>query len=352
MDPFIYAGAAHWTAATSGVPTHGIYRLRAGGDKWEQLTRDLPQHAEVRSIVVQPGAPNIVYAGTHAGPYRSEDAGDTWKAMELPGKAKVVWSILIYPKDPQTIFVGTEGTSIYRSKDGGKSWKELAVMEPEGVCHMGFPMRVIRLALDPSNPNELYAGLEVGGVLRSLDGGDSWQSCNAGLLELAKQPRLKSKIGSDTDTEGMMDSHSLTVSAAKPGIVFLANRMGLFRSKDRGINWEEMGIARFSPLTYARDVQVAPHDPKVMYAALSIAAVSDAGSLYRSTDIGESWQRFDHDVSVQSTMMTIAPSKDKPERVYCASRRGQVFGTEDGGKHWREIPLPDGGQGVYALATA
>src|SRR5262249_31090003 len=159
------------------------------------------------------------------------------------------------------------------------------------------------------------AGLEVGGVIRSRDGGDTWESCNDSLLQHAEEPRLKSRIVSDTETEGMMDSHALAISPARPGTVFLANRMGLFRSDDSGGRWAEMGIGRFSPLTYARDVKVSPHDPKTMYAALSIAAVSDAGSLYRSRDLGESWTRFDHDVSIDSTLMIIAESPSNPDRI-------------------------------------
>ena len=58
----------------------------------------------------------------------------------------------------------------------------------------------------------MYAALEVGGLIRSLDGGATWKSCNAGLLAFAEDDRYKSRIGSDTDTEGMMDSHALVIS--------------------------------------------------------------------------------------------------------------------------------------------
>src|SRR5215831_7043695 len=97
-------------------------------------------------------------------------------------------------------------------------------------------------------------------------------------------------------------------------------------------NAGHMDIGRFSPLTYAHDVKVFPHDAQTLLGAFSIAAVSDAGSLYRSPDLGATWTRFDHDVSVDSTLMIIAASAQSPERVYCAARRGQVFGTEDGGR--------------------
>jgi photosystem II stability/assembly factor-like uncharacterized protein len=352
MASYVYAGAAPWIAASQGAAVGGLFRLDSGTGEWEGLTAGLPDQVEARCLAVDPAAPRIVYVGTQRGPYRSDDGGDSWRALPLPGKEQLVWSILLHPTEPRTLYVGTQGTTIYRSRDGGETWTELTPAAPKGMVRMSFPCRVIRLALDPSEPRHLYAGLEVGGVLRSRDGGDSWEGCNEGLLAFTAEPRLRSRIVSDTETEGMMDSHALALSMAKPGTVFLANRMGLFRSGDGGTRWQEIGIGRFSPLTYARDVKVSRHDPKTMYAALSIAAVSDAGSLYRSRDLGETWQRFDHDVSMRSTLMIIAESPATPDRVYCATRKGQVFGTEDGGKRWREYPLPDGTEGVYALAAA
>ena len=95
-----------------------------------------------------------------------------------------------------------------------------------------FTCRVMRLVADPARPEELYAALEVGGVMRSLDGGETWDDCSSDLLKLAELPQLKSKIDSDTDIEGMLDGHAVCVSAAKPGTVFLAVRMGLFESAD------------------------------------------------------------------------------------------------------------------------
>jgi len=352
MPNYVYAGAAPWIAASAGAVTGGLFRLDTAKGSWEKLTRGLPDAVEARFIAIAPKAPDTVYVGTQDGPYRSRDAGETWQKLTLPGKEKLVWSILLDAEDPRSILVGTQGTAIYRSRDGGESWTALTPPEPQGMVRMSFPCRVIRLARDARDARQLYAGLEVGGVLASRDGGDSWLGCNESLLEFTQEPRLRSRIVSDTETEGMMDSHALATSPALPGTVFLANRMGLFRSGDGGRRWQEMQIGRFSPLTYARDVKVSRHDPRRMYAALSVAAVSDEGSLYRSRDLGESWQRFDHGVAMKSTLMTIAESESDPDRVWCATRKGQVFGTEDGGKSWREQPLPDGVEGVYGLAAA
>ncbi|MDP3766989.1 MAG: hypothetical protein Q8S13_03160, partial [Dehalococcoidia bacterium] len=154
----------------------------------------------------------------------------------------------------------------------------------------------------------------------------------------------------DTDTEGMLDGHALTVSAARPGTVFLAVRMGLFQSTDRGGSWKDMEVGRFSPLTYARDVRVSPHDPRVLYACLSPAARSEDGSLYRSNDLGETWTRFDRGIKAEKTMMALALHPKDADQVYCVSRSGQVFGTQDGGRTWREDRLPEPVDSVYAVA--
>ena len=342
MDRVVLAGAAQ--PGMRG--RQGLFRL--DGYDWNRVTRGLPDEPEIRALSI---VEEKAYAGTQEGPYASEDGGKAWYSLDLPGENKVTWSILARPGDPDTLYAGTTGTEIFRSTNSGTRWERLDVPVPEGHCAMGFPTRVIRMTADPSAPNEIYAGLEVGGVVRSLDGGEHWESCNPDLLRLSRENHLKSRIGSDTDSEGMMDIHALAISPARPGTVFLATRMGLFQSDDRGETWREMGIGQYSPLTYARDVKVSNHDSSRLFGAFSAAASSDAGSLYRSTDMGVTWQRFDHGVNIDSTLMIVAESSTAPQRVWCAARRGRTFGTEDGGENWEQIQLPDNVEGVYAMAT-
>ncbi|MEE9255300.1 MAG: hypothetical protein V3U43_10215 [Pseudomonadales bacterium] len=346
MTSYVYAGAARY----QGDGTGGLFRLAAGSETWESIDAGLPSDAEVRCVIIHPDDPSVVYAGTQNGPYLSGDHGEHWEALPLPNSERVVWSFLFDPRDADTVYAGTAPAAIYRSNNGGKHWEALPIIRTAGLIEGGFPTRVIRMTADPSNPDDLYAGLEVGGVIRSRDAGDTWEDCTADLLRLAEQEHLKSAIISDSDTEGMMDSHALAVSSSLPGTVFLATRMGLFRSTDGALTWEEMGIGRFSPLTYARDVRVSPHDPDTLFAALSRAAVSDAGSLFISRNVGESWERFDHGIEVTGTLMSVAQSAQDPARLFCGGRGGQVLGTDDGGRTWNEFSMPEGVEDVYALA--
>jgi photosystem II stability/assembly factor-like uncharacterized protein len=342
---YVYVGAAQAGLQTRG----GLFRRRAEGRDWEQLTNGMPEDARVQAITIDPTDASVVYAGTHDGPYRSLDGGDSWTRLPFPD-GRQVWSILVSPQDPRVLYAGTSPVAIYRSEDGGESWIRLYEQASPDRVKMDFLGRVMRLALDPANADQIYATLEVGGVLRSLDNGATWEDCSGSLVELAKQPHLKSRIGSDTEIEGMMDGHALCTSPATPDTVYLAVRMGLFRSDDRGKSWQDMQVGRFSPLTYSRDVRVSPQDPNVLYACLSPAARSEDGSVYRSEDLGATWSRFDHGIKAEATMMAVALNAGDAAQVHCASRCGQVFSTLDGGAHWQEHRLPDGVRDVYAVA--
>lgn len=348
----IYAGAGHRSQGADAGRNGGLFRRFVGDGEWELLAAGLPDNVEARAFAVHPHDHDVMYAGTQDGPYRTTDGGDHWQRVGFPDRGAVVWSIALHPANPKIMFAGVAPIGIYRSDDGGDTWKKLAGAKSPGHCEMGFPARVTRIAIDPGRPDEIYAALEVSGVIHSADGGETWTDVSAPLIKLAGLPHLKSRIGSDIDAEGMLDSHAITVSGATQGTVFLAVRMGLFRSDDRGASWHDMKIGRFSPLTYCRDVMVSPQDARVMYACLSPAARSFDGSLYRSEDVGQTWRRFDRGIKANATMMAVTAHPGDSARVYCVSRCGQVFGTEDAGASWREYKLPEGVEDVYTIACA
>src|SRR4029077_8358612 len=190
------------------------------------------------------------------------------------------------------MMAGGSPVSIYRSEDGGASWKRMP--DPQLPVHakMSFSCRVMRFAPHPGRRGDIFAVLEVSGVMRSIDGGESWSDCSADLLRLAEtEPRLRSKLVSDTQAEGMLHGHAVCIRPPDADSIFIAVRMGLFRSKDQGKTWHDMRVDRFSPFTYRRDIKVSPQDPNTLYACLSVAASSKDGALYRSLDVGKTWQR-------------------------------------------------------------
>lgn len=346
----VYAGVAATVGATHTGTLGGVFRQSVGDSGWKRLTTGLTEGAEVHAITVHPTETDTVYLGTTKGAFRSTNRGDRWERLGLPDAEADIWSICIHPKDHKRLYAGATPIGVYRSDDGGDHWKKLADPGLPNRVIMAFACRVMRLDVDPNHPDEVYATMEANGAMRSRNAGESWEDCTADLIRFCEEPKYRSRIGSQTEIEGMLDGHALACSAAAPGTVFLANRMGLFRSATRGETWEDMEIGRFSPLTYGRDIRTSPHDPKVLYAALSPAARSTDGAVYKSEDVGKTWQRFDHGIKADATMMGVIVHPKDPKQVYAVSRVGQVFGTQDSGKSWSEHRLPEGVRDCYCVA--
>ena len=86
-------------------------------------------------------------------------------------------------------------------------------------------------------------------------------------------------------------------------------------------------------------------EPDTLYSALSVAAASKDGAVYRSKDKGKTWQRFDK-VQVHGTIMSVALHQTDPKQVYLGARYdGEIFGTQDGGETWQSMNLPHGREG-------
>lgn len=351
MDSTVIVGAAAPMAGPDGTNTCGIYRLEPNSNEWSRLRNGLPDDMQVNVIVGRPGNASELYAGSQLGLFKTTDGGDSWTNLSVPVDDRAIYSLMLHPDDPNIIYVGMDHTAIFKTTDGGGAWTRLATVQPAAAITGCFPVRVLRMAMDPSNTDELYAALEVGGFIRSLDAGATWEDMSEGFVALSKEPHLANHILSEDDAEGMLDLHALTMSADQPGTIYAVNRMGLFISDDKGESWREFGIEHYSELTYGRDIIPSPHDPKTFYAALSDSARGQAGSLYRSADLGKTWDRVDHDISIESTLMTVTVNDGNPDRVYCAARLGQVFGTEDGGATWNAAPLPPGVEDLRAIVS-
>ena len=318
-----------------GAEVSGLYRKEAGDAHWENLTRGMAPSAQVRTIAIHPENQDVIFAGTQRGVYRSKDRGDNWERMNMT-EGRVVWSLKFQPNNPQVMFLGTEGSEVFKSEDGGENWNYMATISNPDSVQMAFATRILGLAIESSSPDHMYAALEVGGAARSSDGGKSWQIVNRNF---------------DGDVD-LMDLHGVAVGSADSSAVFISNRVGVWRTRDRGDNWENLGFERFSDIKYSRGIQAAPNDPNTLYACVGMNFGSEEGGVLRTTDLGETWQRFDKGVSPKSTTFGVAINTKAPEQVYFCSRRGQVFGTQDGGDSWQEHAVPEGVTNVISMACA
>src|SRR4030081_3916167 len=160
---YLYLGLAGETGRGRVVHS-GLLRLADGNEEWERIERGLPETPAVRALAAHPSQPEIVYAGTQSGVYRSEH----WDKVEMPDHGLPVWSILFHPHDPDVILVGCENCEIYRSDDAGERWTRLpvSVRFPEITTAPGAnpAKRVLMLDASASEPNLLYGAIEVGGA--------------------------------------------------------------------------------------------------------------------------------------------------------------------------------------------
>ena len=218
----VFAGVGGYYANKQGGLA-GVFRRATDDTNWKHALSEI----EVFTVFVHPRDSNLVFAGTADGVYRSTDRGRNFRRADFPDRGVQVWSFLQDDADPKLMLAGGSPVSIYRSKDGGASWKRMP--DPQLPVHakMPFSCRVMRFAPFPRRHGEIFAVLEVSGVIRSTDGGETWSDCSADLLRLAEvEPRLRSKLVSDTEAEGMLDCHAVCTSSADPDSIFIALRMG------------------------------------------------------------------------------------------------------------------------------
>jgi photosystem II stability/assembly factor-like uncharacterized protein len=354
----IYAGVNRFKLGMPPSPeiaakqVRGVFRLVVGEDRWVALTNGLPAGCDVHTVTVHPHDPDTVLVGTDDGPYRSTDGGEHWERTDFPERGLNVWSILVHPTRPHIVYAGTAPIGMFRSDDGGAHWRRLPHPAVAERLKIPFPHRVMKLAINPQAPDEIFAVMEANGVMRSRDAGETWDDCNDGLVRFAEAPRFKSSGLCDQDFEGMLDGHSIAASAAAPGTVFVALRMGLFASPDEGTSWQDMELRHSAHLDYSRDIRVSPHDPRVLYVGVGVSVKNNNGAIYRSADLGRSWQRFDRAVELKSSIMSVALHATNPDHVYGICRFGQVIGTQDGGQSWKEYPLPEASGGGFSIACA
>ena len=307
-----------------------------GGKTWQQGPVTPLAHAAAR-LTSSPAAPQRAYlAAYEAGVYRTDDGGLTWSHLDSY-PTDYAHSVLAHPAEANTVFVGSEPAAVFRSSDGGKTWDEFGGFRavPESA-EWGFhsPTRdshVRDLRVAPNDPNCLYAGIEVGGMVSSHDGGASW-----------------------TQLPGLDDDiHCVNLSENRPGSVYVATASAPYRSDDGGSEWEliNSGLDR----RYTLHIAAAPHDADLVLVTVSSNARRSSPQFYRSTDGGRSWQLvagLGEGENPEDMVVAFEWDPQEGNKVYAGTDGGGLFCSEDRGLNWQPLPVSLTTVAVGAMAVA
>ena len=336
--------------------TGGVWKTENHGTSWTPLFDDQPT-SSIGDVTLDQSNPNLVWVGTGEpqnrqssgwgnGVYKSTDAGNTWRHMGLDA-TKNIGRILIHPRNPDIVYVAAVGDlwgpneerGVFRTHDGGETW--------ENVLHIDEHTGAIDLAMDPGDPNTIFAamyqrqrtgwGFNGGGpgsgLYRTFDGGDSWTELTEGLPE-----GDKGRIGVDIfRQDGNVVYALVEADARSPGAGFFGgggggqSQSGLYRSLDRGDSWEKMSNTNPRPMYYSQ-VRIDPTNVDRIYVLGGNLMVSDdGGRTFRSDGAAQ--------VHVDHHALWINPND--PDHLILGSDGG-VVASWDGTAHWRmfdNLPL-------------
>jgi photosystem II stability/assembly factor-like uncharacterized protein len=386
-------GDVVYAVAGTGSLTSGVlYKSVDGGITWAGLTG-----SGLRMVAVAPDRPATVYAGGPFSLARSTNGGQTWSALTLPGGRSGINALASAPGG--VVFAGNRGL-LLRSGNGGASWTAVA----------GDATEVVSIQVDPSDPSRVYYASLIR-VYVSEDGGLHWapkgQPATGGISALALAPsdpdRLylvwyaEGRIFRSDDGAGTWREvgevpvggvPALRVDPGSPDRLYAANGVGVFRTEDGGVSWQEAirGLPSFlgrPPTVFA--LAAAPTRPGLLYAGTEDAGVArsvNAGGVwraglqiglsatntsllkihprrpstvylgqgsfgdrsFRSTDGGRTWQGFARSIT-QEGWNDLAVDPDDPDLLYAATLAG-IWRSGDGGTSWDRIS--DQGRGKLA----
>jgi photosystem II stability/assembly factor-like uncharacterized protein len=390
LDPenpdILYAGMWQFRRTAwdfySGGAGSGLYKSTDGGLTWEELERGLPQGEKGRIAVrVSPSDANTVYAlveSENTALYLSRDKGRSWEMVNNSTtiRERPFYFALIVPDPVDTFRIFKPGTSLSVSEDGGRKFRNAAFAG--GDIHPD----IHAIWISEKDHDFLYAGTD-GGAYRSNDMGSSWQHLRN--LPLAQFYHISVDMQKPYNVYGGLqdNSHWYGPSRAPGGIRNAhwneVSSMGdgfsvIPDSKDNNIVYWQLQGGLFAQ-TDMRDRSmryIAPQPDestgKLRYnwdAAISLSPTSNTvyiGSqyLYKSSDLGETWQRISPDLTTNdpekqkqsesggltvdnstaenhTTIVCIAESAMDSQVVWAGTDDGNLQVTRDGGLNWVNV---------------
>jgi len=330
----------------------GLMRLDVNGRAEAQwVLRDVAAF----SVAIDPKDPKYVYATTIGnGVFRSEDGGRTFVKGGEGVSSPLVWASSVSPTERTkcggVVYVGSMPSAMWRSEDGGRTFRELeSFQELPGLPEAAFPpipasSMIHMIATSFNRDQTVFAGIELGGIARSSDGGETW-----------------------TDTGAGPDCHQLLAHPMAPDRLYESDGGGYCESRDNGESWKLDYDGIPEELSYFYDMAVDPGDPdnvittvgRNQYQAHGInpyhfkkgvfqgafdrsAVLSDTyATLYRKRG-NASWEQLrnglpdpeGHELGRFATALG-----DDRGTIYYVTIPGELYRTTDGGDSWEQLPV-------------
>jgi photosystem II stability/assembly factor-like uncharacterized protein len=341
--------AVMYVASASG----GLWKSVNKGTTWTPIFDDQPV-STFGDVAIAPSNPDVVWAGTGEqnnrqstswgnGVYRSIDAGKTWTHLGLEN-TRHIGRVRVHPTNPDVAYVAALGSlwapspdrGVYKTTDGGRTWSK--------VLYVDTLTGVVDLAMDPSNPDVLYAaayqrlrrawGFNGGGpgsaIYKTADGGRTWTKLANGLP------------GGDKGRIG------LAVAASNPrvlnAIIEHATEGGVYRTEDAGATWAKVNPLDPRPMYYSH-IFIDPNNDKRVY----VLAVT----YYKSDDGGKTFRRMPHaptyDVGTKGDFHTMWIDPKNSDHFFLGSDGG-LHETWDQGESFTKINNLPVGQ-FYAIGV-
>jgi hypothetical protein len=277
----------------------------------------------------------------------SDDFGTTWKEpaegnVKFPLGSGValnsIWALEAATSlGPEVVLAGADPAALFRSDDRGETFRlnDALFSHPDRPkWNPGFGGLCLHsILVHPRDPLRIYAAISSGGIYRTSDGGDSWNTCVNGL-------RVHPDVPGAT-----LCPHKIRFDAENPSRIYLQNHPGVYRTDNEGRSW----ITIESGLPSDFGFPMVAH-PRIGGTIFTFPLTADAfrvppdgvPRVWRSRDAGTSWQPLGKGLPNQNGFFTVlrdAFSADMfdPLGLYFGTRGGQLYGSNDEGESWRAI---------------
>jgi photosystem II stability/assembly factor-like uncharacterized protein len=360
----IYAGTWH-------LP----WKTTDGGQHWFSIKDGLIVDSDVFSILIDPQHPHIVYASACSGIYKSESAGKLFHKIEgIPSTARRTRVLRQDPAHPETVYAGTtEG--LYKTTDGGHTFRRMT----------GEDVIVNDVWVDPDNTNRVLMATDRGGVLASDNGGESFTASNHGfsarrvqalLVDSQDTNRIYAGVVNDKTYGGAFVSNDggvewkqiaqgldgrdvFALSETQDGTVVAGTNSGIFTLSKDADTWTaknsivntvmkpDTKVVRRKRVTVEKAEQQTLQLGSRVYAldaSSDVWVAATADGLFTSHDQGASWQGGPAVDAIEFHALAVHGS------TIAASRLDGVVISNDSGKTWTPLRLPDKVSQVYRIA--